>query len=43
VRDAEAGAAPGAPWREPPAVFASLAAGAAEAAAGDPEAADVEI
>lgn len=40
VRDAEAGGA-AVPWREPPAIFATLRATAAEAAR--PEAADVEI
>ena len=40
VRDAEAGTTP-APWREPPAIFATLAGEAAEARR--PEAADVDI
>jgi hypothetical protein len=40
VRDAEAGTLPPV-WREPPAIFATLAASSAEE--GRPEAADVDI
>jgi carbon-monoxide dehydrogenase large subunit len=45
VRDAEAGTTPD-PWREPPAIFADLAAAAGAEAASEearPDAADVEI